>query len=69
MNPCFHQEMPILFVLAGPNMSKVALLGDSQTVLTVAEVHPISPSLVDHEETVSTTLQDKKLAEYEERIR
>ncbi len=50
-------------------MSKVALLGDSQTVLTVAEVHPISPSLVDHEETVSTTLQDKKLAEYEERIR
>ncbi len=64
VNPQFHQSRPNLFEGARPTSAQPALSVGGQTVLTAADAQ-LRESASLHREAVSTTLHDKRLAEYE----
>ncbi len=67
VNPQFHQARPNLFEGTSPASAQSALSVGGQTVLTAADARPRESASL-HRETVSTTLRDKRLAEYEARL-
>ncbi len=67
VNPQFHQGRPNLFNGTSSTSTQLALSAGSQTVLTAADARPRESASM-HRETVSTTLRDKRLAEYEARL-
>ncbi len=63
----FHQSRPNLFEGTSPTSVQPALSVGGQTALTAADTR-LRESASLHRETVSTTLRDKRLAEYEARL-
>ncbi len=67
-NPQVHHARLSLFSQVSRNPTQTSLSGGRQTVLAVADARPTETSLT-HQETVMTTLRDKRLAEYEGKLK
>ncbi len=67
MKSQFHQSRPNLFEGTSPTSVQPALSVGGQTALAAANTRPKESASL-HRERVSTTLRDKRLAEYEARL-
>ncbi len=67
MKSQFHQSRPNLFEGTSPTSVQPALSVGGQTALAAAATRPRGSASL-HRETVSTTLRDKRLAEYKARL-